>query len=909
MIHCPRCGAANPDDGKLCSVCGQPLPAPTAGRMKCPRCGAENDSGAVFCDECGARLTSASPIPESEPTQRVPIKGLSLPKKQTGGLAPSSLPDASGDIPEEVPPWLQKLLLTYGLVKPEEEEEPLSLQDRVAEPGREPEPAPLAEAKPEDLLAVPREPGEKPVPVEPEELEEPEFADWLQALRSEGEGWEQEAEEAKETEEIAPPLAEVEVSDWLRSLREPEAKVAAEPSDATGLELEEEELPDWLRDLGESGAEAEEIPPLVEELPLAEEEELPDWLRDLGEPGAEAGEIPSLVEEPPPAEIPVDEEELPVVEVPPAVEFPESPVASVANGEELPEWLAELRGGEFEEETIVSPVETTPAPEVPTFAEPEGEEMPEEDEEIEIPEWLQEIKGMEPVLTEDVPGEEAAPPDWLTQPTMPDVTIEEGEVRVPDWLQGPVPADSEVTIEDKDTAPPDWLQEMGAPVLPPTEIEEEPAAESPSRLEEPQPSTEVPVGEKVPPFTSEGLEEFAEIPESRAPEGPPVLEEPLAPPEEPVAGAEEAEGLARADIPDWLLALRPRESGEETVGEQEIAELSGPLAGIKGVLSVEPIISLPHLTRPKAVAVEAPPISGDLFAEIVAQPPVSTVAVPRRARARFVVGVQRVLIYLLLLAAVVVPILIGPIYGPADAKELQAGAESFYAFLRELPADSVVVVAFDYNPATAAELSLQARAIVDHLMRRGVRIMAISLYPEGAALAGDVLYELAEEWGYIYGQDHIHLGYLPNQPASVRRFLDVGPAGEGQSDYRDGQPVSQSAIAQGVNDLSSVSLVVELAGDESTLRTWVEQITARTGVPVVAGVSAATAPYVQPYLDSGQLQALLVGLPGAAEYEAQAGRKGKAIDSLGSQVAAQAVIVLLILLGNLVHLVTRGGEK
>ncbi len=946
MIHCPRCGATNPDDGKSCSACGQPLPAPTAGGTKCPQCGAENDSGAVFCDECGARLTTASPIPESEPTRRVPIKGLSLPKKQTGELNPSSLPDASGDIPEEVPSWLQKLLITYGLVKPEEEEEePLSLQDRVAEPGREPEPAekpaPLAEAEPEDWLAVLREPGEEPVPVEPEKSEEPEFADWLQALRSEGEGWEQEAEEAEETEEIAPPLAEVEVSDWLRSLREPEAKVAAEPSDATGLELEEEELPDWLRDLGKPGAEAEEIPPLVEELPLAEEEELPDWLRDLGEPGAEAGEIPSLVEEPPPAEMPEDEEEeLPVVEVPPAVEFPESPVASVANEEELPEWLAELR----EEETIVSPVETTPAPEVPALAEPEGEEMPEwlrevrkpegkegepsdplalimpeaaveepgggeGEEEIEIPEWLQETKGMEPVLTEDVPGEEAAPPDWLTQPKVPDVTIEEGELRVPDWLQGPVPADSKVTTEDKDTAPPDWLQELGAPALPPTEIEEEPAAESPSWLEEPQPSTEAPVGEEVSPFTSEGLEELAEILELRALEGPPVLEEPLAPPEEPAAGAEEAEGLARADIPDWLLALRPHEPGEETVGEQEIAELSGPLAGIKGVLSVEPIISLPHLTRPKAVAVEAPPISGDLFAEIVAQPPVSTVAVPRRARARFVVGVQRVLIYLLLLAAVVVPILIGPIYGPADAKELQAGAESFYAFLHELPADSVVVVAFDYNPATAAELSLQAQAIVDHLMRRGVRIMAISLYPEGAALAGDVLYELAEEWGYIYGEDYIHLGYLPNQPASVRRFLDVGPAGEGQNDYRGGQPVSQSAIAQGVNDMSSVSLVVELAGDKSTLRTWVEQITARTGVPVVAGVSAATAPYAQPYLDSGQLQALLVGLPGAAEYEAQAGRKGKAIDSLGSQVAAQAVIVLLILLGNVVHLVTRGGKK
>ncbi|UCC61835.1 MAG: hypothetical protein JSV36_13695, partial [Anaerolineae bacterium] len=274
----------------------------------------------------------------------------------------------------------------------------------------------------------------------------------------------------------------------------------------------------------------------------------------------------------------------------------------------------------------------------------------------------------------------------------------------------------------------------------------------------------------------------------------------------------------------------------------------------------------------------------------------------------------RVLIYLLLLAAVVVPILVGPIYGPLDAADLWAGAESFYAVLDgrggvTLPESAAVIVAFDYNPATAAELSLQARAVIDHLMRRGVRIMGISLYPEGAALAWDVLDELAAEQGYVYGENYIHLGYLPNQPASVRHFLNSGPTGEGQSDYQSGLPVNQYAVAQGVTDLSSVDLVVELAGDASTLRTWIEQITAQADRPVVAGVSAATAPYARPYLNSGQLRALLVGVPGAAEYEAQLGRSGRAIDSLGSQVAAQAVVILLILLGNLVHLVTRGGKR
>ncbi|OQY21445.1 MAG: hypothetical protein B6I34_07315 [Anaerolineaceae bacterium 4572_32.1] len=303
-----------------------------------------------------------------------------------------------------------------------------------------------------------------------------------------------------------------------------------------------------------------------------------------------------------------------------------------------------------------------------------------------------------------------------------------------------------------------------------------------------------------------------------------------------------------------------------------------------------------------------------MLAEVVAQPPEHITPAPRQRDGGVAAGVQRVLIYLLVLAAVLVPLLMGPIYGPIDAADLRGGADTFYSLLDgqsalALPPGSVIVMAFDYNPATAAELSRQARAIVDHLMSRNLRIMVISLYPEGAALASDILDELAATHDYEYGQNYIHLGYLPNQPASVRYFLDTGPAGGGWTDYQRGKPVAEYPIAQGVNDLSAIKLIIELTGDKRTLQTWVEQVTARTNLPLAAGVSASGAPYAQPYLDSGQLRALLVGLPGAAEYEAQSEQIGEAIESLGSQVAAQGSIVLLILLGNLVHLVTRGGKK
>lgn len=835
--------------------------------IQCPRCGAENRPEDTFCSECGARLVTDSTAARS----RDPVSS-----------------DAPGDVPEKVPAWLQKLLATYGLVEPEAKEEFPAIRGRVA--------APTAAQEPESW---PTKFGEEPSPGESEASGEAGFTDWLKTIRSEGEDREQ---ETAKPEEVAPSESE-EAFDWLRGLRETEieaegapglAELDLEPSGEAGLE----ELPDWLRDLREPGVEPEipltpeQVPPPVETTET-ESEELPDWLRALGESGVEA--------EPAPTEL---------------------PRLSSADEEELPEWLREAK------EPLVSAEKSVPfdrLPDLDALEEREGElaespfiapEAPaekvedgEEEREAEIPGWLQELQQMEPTPAGEAPDEVTTPPDWLVQPTTSEMTIEAGEVPAPDWLQEPIPSDSEATDEEKELAPPDWLKELGPPGSPVAEAEDKLTTESSSRPQEPRPFTEAPVGEQGSPRAGEELEELVEI------LGPPVSEWPVTGPEgEPKKGREgETEGLAQADIPDWLLALHPQAPEKGPTEAQEIMEFSGPLAGIKGILPVEPIISLPHLTRPEKVAV-APSVSGDLFAETVAQPPLSTSAVPRQAGTRLAAGAQRVLIYLLLLAAVVVPLLMEPIYGPLDAAELQAGGESFYAVLDgrggiALPADSAVIVAFDYNPATAAELTLQARAIVDHLMHRGVRIMAISLYPEGAALAWDVLDELATERSYVYGENYIHLGYLPNQPAAVRYFLDVGPAGEGESDYRYGRPVNQYPIAQGVDNLSSVSLVIDLAGDKDALRTWVEQITARAGVPVVAGASAAIAPYVQPYLDSGQLQALLVGLPGAAEYEAQTGQSGKAIESLGSQVAAQAVIVLLILLGNLVHLVSRGGKE
>jgi hypothetical protein len=218
----------------------------------------------------------------------------------------------------------------------------------------------------------------------------------------------------------------------------------------------------------------------------------------------------------------------------------------------------------------------------------------------------------------------------------------------------------------------------------------------------------------------------------------------------------------------------------------------------------------------------------------------------------------------------------------------------------------VVLVAYDYDPATAAEMTLQAEAIVHHLMERDLRIVAVSLFPAGPGIAQEMLDEVASKHGYQYGEDYINLGYLPDQPASLRAFVGRPTGGR---EYRQGRAIAVFPIAQDIHHIQDIVLIIELAGGQDTLQWWVEQVGSPYSVPMVAGVTASLEPNARPYYHSGQLSGLISGLPGAAEYERLSDRPGGAMASLDSQSLAHLAIVGLIVLGNLGYMITRWRKK
>jgi hypothetical protein len=362
---------------------------------------------------------------------------------------------------------------------------------------------------------------------------------------------------------------------------------------------------------------------------------------------------------------------------------------------------------------------------------------------------------------------------------------------------------------------------------------------------------------------------------------------------------------------------QPEEAIEEAgAPPAEAIETVGPLTGIRGALPIEPIFAMSGAAK-AAVPSVVPTVGAkeaELFEEAVAAAPLPAVEPAEKRRERILTKALHWFIYILIALAVIVPLILGTHwFGSSDVlssskggNPVSVGTTEFYEFIEALPAGSVVLVAYDYDPATAAEMTLQAEAIVHHLMERDLKVMAISLFPAGPGIAQEMLDEAASEHGYQYGEDYINLGYLPDQPASLRAFVGRPVSGR---EYRQGRATVVFPIAQYVHHIRDIVLIIELAGGQDTLRWWVEQVSTPYSVPMVAGVTASLEPNARPYHHSGQLSGLISGLPGAAEYERLNDRPGGAMASLDSQSLAHLAIVGFIVLGNLGYMITRWRKK
>jgi hypothetical protein len=116
-------------------------------------------------------------------------------------------------------------------------------------------------------------------------------------------------------------------------------------------------------------------------------------------------------------------------------------------------------------------------------------------------------------------------------------------------------------------------------------------------------------------------------------------------------------------------------------------------------------------------------------------------------------------------------------------------------------------------------------------------------------------------------------------------------------------------VLQHVANLRDVNYAVSLGAGNPGVEAWYVFGKDKYKFELGGGCTGVMAPGLYPLLRSGQINGLIGGLRGAAEYETLIGQKGRAIAGMDAQSATHLAIIVLVIICNLFYFSLRKQAK
>ena len=268
--------------------------------------------------------------------------------------------------------------------------------------------------------------------------------------------------------------------------------------------------------------------------------------------------------------------------------------------------------------------------------------------------------------------------------------------------------------------------------------------------------------------------------------------------------------------------------------------------------------------------------------------------------------VDRRWIFLIIGLVVLIPLMY-PLSLPVRAGK---DSQQVYDFVESLEPNSKILLSVEYGPSTKPEIHPMVTSLLRHLfgLKRGHKVYVTCLWADGQFMAEEALDEVAvNEYGLTYGEDFVLLGFRPGAEAVVKGIV---------SDIRKvftidakGTKLAEIPMMEGINRFEDFDFLFSGSAGYPGTTEWVLFASDPTGVPMSTGTTSIIVNEMMPYVLGGQIQGILAGMPGAAEYEKLIGVKGIGTSGMDAQSAAHFVIVIFIFLGNLGYFIERKRSK
>ena len=272
-------------------------------------------------------------------------------------------------------------------------------------------------------------------------------------------------------------------------------------------------------------------------------------------------------------------------------------------------------------------------------------------------------------------------------------------------------------------------------------------------------------------------------------------------------------------------------------------------------------------------------------------------------------NLDRRVVYVFVFLGVAIPMFI-PFRFPIEVTD---EVSAVYDTIEDIAAKGggTVLISFDYGPSAMPELQPMALAILRHCFHRDLKVVAMNQWPDGVGLAQQALETTSEEFNSAYGENYVFLGYKTGLHSLVinmgQDFHNAFPK-DLQGNRTDGLPITQSITSQ-----RDFAYVICLAAGNTPDQVWIPFGQEKYKFPFATGCTAVMAPDMYPFLQSGQMNGLIGGLAGAAEYEKLVDTTGSATAGMTSQSVVHLVIIFFIALGNLIYFLygrtAQGGDS
>jgi hypothetical protein len=276
-----------------------------------------------------------------------------------------------------------------------------------------------------------------------------------------------------------------------------------------------------------------------------------------------------------------------------------------------------------------------------------------------------------------------------------------------------------------------------------------------------------------------------------------------------------------------------------------------------------------------------------------------------------ILNIKEQYIYLVLLLLLSYPLLF-PIGLPIPVEDITL---KYYDGMEAIAAGSTILCTNDASAGTEMEIGLSSAITTKHIFQlaeeRDLKLIWVSTGVGDAPPIFEQTLKSTGTWDVFqagYGEQYVYLGYLAGEEAACAAINANIRSATGGVDYY-GTKLDTMAVMDGVNTGADFDLLLALDQPGISGVFWMQQLANVRGIPIYVNPLAGVAGTYWPYIDAGQITAMLIGSKAAAGYENLLGSPGAAVAQQDAQTLGHLYLAALVVVANIVYVAKKVGGR